>query len=63
MIRDQTRVKATISMKIQARSLIGNEAAERCYAKAGFAFAEEKRDPAFEAITGASGFRRFARAI
>ena len=30
--------------------LIGNEAAERCYAKAGFAFAEEKRDPAFEAI-------------
>jgi ribosomal protein S18 acetylase RimI-like enzyme len=43
--------------------LIGNEAAERCYAKAGFAFAEEKRDPAFEAITGAPGFRRFARAI
>jgi ribosomal protein S18 acetylase RimI-like enzyme len=41
--------------------LIGNEAAERCYAKAGFAFAEEKRDPAFEAITGAPGFRRFAR--
>ena len=37
--------------------LIGNEAAERCYAKAGFAFAEEKRDPAFEAITGAPGFR------
>ena len=43
--------------------LIGNEAAERCYAKAGFAFAEEKRDPAFEALTGAPGFRRFARAI
>ena len=43
--------------------LIGNEAAERCYAKAGFAFAEEKRDPAFEAITGAAGFRRFTRAI
>ena len=43
--------------------LIGNAAAERCYAKAGFAFAEEKRDPAFEAITGAPGFRRFARAI
>ena len=43
--------------------LIGNEAAERCYAKAGFAFAEEKRDPAFEAITGAPGFRRFARRI
>ena len=43
--------------------LIGNDAAGRCYAKAGFAFAEEKRDPAFEAITGSPGFRRFARAI
>ncbi|WFU16067.1 GNAT family N-acetyltransferase [Bradyrhizobium sp. CB3481] len=43
--------------------LIGNEAAERCYAKAGFAFAEEKRDPAFEAVTGSPGFRRFVRAI
>jgi ribosomal protein S18 acetylase RimI-like enzyme len=43
--------------------LIGNEAAERCYAKAGFAFVEEKRDPAFEALTGAPGFRRFVRAI
>ena len=43
--------------------LIGNEAAERCYAKAGFVFAEEKRDAAFEAISGAPGFRRFIRAI
>jgi ribosomal protein S18 acetylase RimI-like enzyme len=43
--------------------LIGNEPAERCYAKAGFAFAEEKRDPAFEALTRAPGFRRFERAI
>jgi ribosomal protein S18 acetylase RimI-like enzyme len=43
--------------------LIGNEPAERCYAKAGFAFAEEKRDPAFEALIGAPGFRRFTRAI
>jgi ribosomal protein S18 acetylase RimI-like enzyme len=43
--------------------LIGNEAAERCYAKAGFAFADEKRDQAFEALTGAPGFRRFERAI
>jgi ribosomal protein S18 acetylase RimI-like enzyme len=43
--------------------LIGNEAAERCYAKAGFAFTEEKRDPAFEALTGSPGFRRFTRAI
>jgi ribosomal protein S18 acetylase RimI-like enzyme len=43
--------------------LIGNEAAERCYAKAGFVFAEEKRDAAFEALTGSPGFRRFARGI
>jgi len=43
--------------------LIGNDPAERCYAKAGFTFAEEKRDGAFEAVTGAPGFRRFARAI
>ena len=43
--------------------LIGNEPAERCYARAGFAFAEEKRDPVFEVLTGAPGFRRFARAI
>jgi GNAT superfamily N-acetyltransferase len=43
--------------------VIGNEPAERCYAKAGFAFAEEKRDPAFEALIGAPGFRRFERAL
>lgn len=43
--------------------VIGNDVAERCYARAGFAFAEEKRDPAFEALTGTPGFRRFARAI
>jgi GNAT superfamily N-acetyltransferase len=43
--------------------VIGNDAAERCYARAGFAFAEEKRDARFEALTGVPGFRRFARAI
>jgi GNAT superfamily N-acetyltransferase len=43
--------------------VIGNEAAERCYARAGFVFAEEKRDAGFEALTGAPGFRRFTRAI
>ena len=43
--------------------LIGNDAAEHAYAKAGFTFAEEKRDAAFEALTGCPGFRRFARAI
>lgn len=49
--------RATISF------LIGNEAAGRSYSKAGFVFAEEKRDPAFEAIIGAPGFRMFARTI
>ncbi|TWB49765.1 acetyltransferase (GNAT) family protein [Bradyrhizobium sacchari] len=49
--------RATISF------LIGNMPAERAYAKAGFAFAEEKRDPAFEAIIGAPGFRMFARTM
>jgi GNAT superfamily N-acetyltransferase len=49
--------RATISF------LIGNDPAERAYAKAGFVFAEEKRDPAFEAITGAPGFRMYAREI
>jgi GNAT superfamily N-acetyltransferase len=43
--------------------VIGNDAAERCYAKAGFSFAEEKRDARVEALTGTPGFRRFARAI
>jgi GNAT superfamily N-acetyltransferase len=43
--------------------LIGNDPAERSYAKAGFVFAEEKRDPDFQALTGTPGFRRFVRAI
>jgi translation initiation factor 4G len=49
--------RATISF------LIGNTAAERCYAKAGFSFADEKCDAAFEALTGAPGFRMVARQI
>ncbi|WP_245332061.1 GNAT family N-acetyltransferase [Bradyrhizobium sp. NAS80.1] len=49
--------RATISF------LIGNDPAERAYAKAGFVHAEEKRESAFEAIIGAPGFRMFARAI
>jgi GNAT superfamily N-acetyltransferase len=43
--------------------VIDNDVAERCYARAGFRFAEEKRDGACEAITGSPGFRRFVRAI
>ena len=55
--RDAGFARASISF------LIGNDQAERCYARAGFTFAEEKRDPVFEALTGAPGFRRFARGI
>jgi GNAT superfamily N-acetyltransferase len=43
--------------------VIGNDAAERCYARAGFTLAEEKRDADFEALTGTPGFRRFVRVI
>jgi len=49
--------RATVSF------LIGNMPAERAYTKAGFVFADEKRDAAFEALIGAPGFRMFAREI
>jgi len=49
--------------RAQISFLIGNEPAERAYAKAGFTFAEEKRDPAFEAAMGSPGTRRFARDV
>jgi GNAT superfamily N-acetyltransferase len=47
----------------QISFFIGNAAAERAYAKAGFALAEERRHPDFEAAVGAPGLRRFVRAI
>ncbi len=50
-------------MRASISFLIGNEPAERAYAKCGFHLAEEKRDPQFEAFSGAPGFRRFTRAI
>jgi GNAT superfamily N-acetyltransferase len=55
--------KATGFKQASISFLIGNDLAERSYAKAGFVFAEEKRDADFEALTGAPGFRRFVRAI
>jgi RimJ/RimL family protein N-acetyltransferase len=61
--RALTAGKAAGFKRASISFLIGNDAAERCYAKAGFTFSEEKRDAAFEAITGSPGFRRFARAI
>jgi translation initiation factor 4G len=43
--------------------LIGNDPAERAYAKAGFTLESEKRSAAFEAVAGAPGLRRFMRSL
>jgi len=42
----------------QIACLIGNEAAQRAYERAGFRVVEERKDPAFEALLGAPGFSR-----
>jgi GNAT superfamily N-acetyltransferase len=49
--------------RAQVSFFIGNSRAERAYAKAGFAFAEEKRAPEFEAAMGIPGITRFTRDI
>jgi GNAT superfamily N-acetyltransferase len=49
--------------RAQISFFMGNIAAERAYAKAGFVFAEEKRTADFEAALGIPGIRRFARDI
>ncbi|HSM96211.1 MAG TPA: GNAT family N-acetyltransferase [Rhizomicrobium sp.] len=47
--------------RAQISFFVGNDRAERTYAKAGFKFAEEKHAPDFQAVTGLPGVRRFAR--
>jgi translation initiation factor 4G len=47
--------------RAQISVFIGNKPAERLYRKAGFVFAEEKRDPGFEAAMGSPGTIRLAR--
>ena len=47
----------------QITFLIGNDAAERAYLKAGFEFKDEKRHPDFEAAAGAPGLRRYVREL
>ena len=47
--------------RAQVSFFIGNRPAERLYAKAGFAFAEEKRAADFEAAMGTPGTIRLAR--
>jgi translation initiation factor 4G len=47
--------------RAQISFLIGNNRAEKVYAKAGFSFAEEKNTADIEAAMGVPGIRRFAR--
>ena len=47
----------------QISFLIGNDAAERAYAKAGFVLAEERRHRDFKAAVGTPGLKRFVQAI
>jgi translation initiation factor 4G len=49
--------------RAQISYFMGNEPAERAYAKAGFVFAEEKTAPDFEAAFGIPGIRRVVRDI
>jgi len=49
--------------RAQISFFIGNTAAQRAYAKAGFAFVEEKRAPEFQAAMGTPGTIRYAREI
>jgi ribosomal protein S18 acetylase RimI-like enzyme len=47
----------------QISCLIGNDAAQRAYEKAGFTVVEELRAAAFEAALGAPGFSRMTRTL
>lgn len=47
----------------QISILIGNDAAERAYEKAGFTVHDERGSPEFEAALGAPGFRRLLRPL
>ncbi len=47
----------------QISFVIGNQAAERAYAKAGFRPAEERRSPEFQAAVGAPGLKRFTQPL
>jgi translation initiation factor 4G len=49
--------------RAQISFFMGNDPAERAYAKAGFAFAEQKTAADFEAALGIPGVTRFARDI
>jgi len=49
--------------RAQISFLIGNDRAEKAYAKAGFTFADEKRTADIETAMGVPGIWRFAREL
>lgn len=49
--------------RAQISCLIGNDAAQRAYERAGFEVVEELRDAAFEGLMGSPGFSRMTRAL
>lgn len=55
--------RAEVFKRAQISFFMGNAPAERAYAKAGFAFAEERTSPEFEAAMGIPGIKRFARDV
>jgi len=61
--RAVTEGRRNRARQAQITFFIGNDAAERAYAKAGFTLKDEKRDPNFEAATGAPGLRRYTREL
>jgi translation initiation factor 4G len=58
-----SRAHAEGYARAQISFLIGNERAERAYARAGFVFAEDATSPEFEAAMGVPGLRRLVRDI
>jgi ribosomal protein S18 acetylase RimI-like enzyme len=49
--------------RAQISCLIGNDAAQRAYERAGFQVVEERRDAEFERMLGAPGFSRMIRSL
>jgi len=50
-------------LQAQISCLIGNDAAQRAYERAGFEVVEERRDREFEKMIGAPGFSRMTRTL
>jgi translation initiation factor 4G len=60
---DLSRARKAGFRRAQISFFMGNDPAERAYTKSGFAFAEQKTAPDFEAALGIPGIKRFARDI